>query len=536
MAVFANTDSVALQHKWPNVSPVPSSSKALVTSKHDIHPVKKAWLQCVLQHPVSFYALLYASSKHLAFLYNGNEEHFSHASLLRLSYKTEAVKLINESLRTLNGQPIPDHLLIAILSLGAHGNEEKRPSNPPKPVTTSPPSTVPIFPPRHSSSPESTATTTTPRASTSSPSTATSSSGSSSTTSPPSSNHHNHRHRHPTPPLQHRESPLARAQMLHFYGRLNQEAAHMSALRTLIAHNNGTTSIELPGLAGAVELGDILNSTITHRRPCVDVPQPITPAVRPFLALDRRDDDAAAAGGSSLLSALGGKMVGVLLPEGRQSGALLDGMVMCRAVVGALDAFVVSQARGLGKGREKGKAEITLTDLTISRNAAHYAILSLAPANALWGPQFALYEAMRVGMLVFSDFVLFPLPETTGVRRRYVRGLREAVEALEVGFKGGWAAGGEVLGVVGWCVMMGALAAEGEGEHGVGLWECEEERSGEGDVAFFVGRVKTNFGMLGASTWTEVHALLARWLWWDWLLGERGMALWEAKRRHVGVS
>ncbi|KAI9872369.1 MAG: hypothetical protein M1823_008190, partial [Watsoniomyces obsoletus] len=63
--------------------------------------------------------------------------------------------------------------------------------------------------------------------------------------------------------------------MLDFYGHIDQETAHMSALRILLAHNKGVERIQLAGLGGALVLGDLLHSTITHLKPSLNTTTPV---------------------------------------------------------------------------------------------------------------------------------------------------------------------------------------------------------------------------------------------------------------------
>ncbi|ETN42637.1 uncharacterized protein HMPREF1541_01794 [Cyphellophora europaea CBS 101466] len=457
-------------HKWPNIVPTscpatkPSSSLQ-VERKENLtnHPVKRAWLQCLLNHPVAFYALVYGSSQHLKFLHNGREV-VPRAALLRLSYKTEAVKLINQALRDLHGRPIPDPVLIAILSLGAHGNESN-----------------------HSAADDEASGN-----STSSPQTR--------TTAPP--------------------NPLATAQLLNFYGALTQETAHMSALRTLLQHNNGTESITLPGLASAISLGDILNSTVTHRIPYVPHPGPLTPSVAAYL---------------NLLPSLPLKTKS--FPSGRQSAQLLESLTHSQALTAGLSSYLSLSSPPPPSPPQPQPHSVTnpttappptLEDLIISRNAVHHALLSLLPANGLWGPRFALYEALRLGMLIFSDLALFPLPAKTGVRGRYAGMLREALECI-LGGGGGGDAGTrcreqqqkqgemEAQGLA-WACVMGALAVEGG--------DGEESRRKK---AWFVESARGWMEVWGVVEWEEMQTMLQRWLWCRILLEGVGKAAWEGE-------
>jgi hypothetical protein len=461
-------------------------------------------MHCCLENPVAFYALTYASGQHLAHMQN-NHNRRSYTNLLLLSYKTQAVRLINDALTNLNGQPIPDAVLIAILSLGAHGNGHKRT------LSGVSASTIPGFnkpwPPNNTISAMRIDS---------------------------------------IPSLKLSLNPLSRAQMLHFYGGIDQETAHMSAVRTLIKHNKGIADIELPGLKGAVELGDLLDSTIMHTAPCIPAPHPLTATFTQFLP-DPNDDTSTP---RLLLLPVDA------LPDTHASLELVSAFTTARAVGLGLEAHVAACTKSPGLALEASLSPIThrrchnnqdeaytpqglptLTDLTISRNAAHHALLSLPAANAQWSECFARYESARVASLIFANLVLFPLPEATGVNARYARMLRHAMDGLKDdaepmtsdqekkarGKRGGLALGDtkgveNVTGPVDvnvefifWCAAMGALAAQGSMEK-----------------AWFLAWWKESAPALGIGSWSVAREVLERWLWWEYLFGVPGEAMWDA--------
>ena len=444
-SLFQRTESsLALHRKWANVSPSDPNA-----TKHD-------WLQCALSSPVAFYALSFAASQHLNYLNLGIDK-TANADLLRLSYKTEAVKLINRALTNLDGAPVPDSLLIAILSLGAHGH---------KPV------------------PHSGAATSDTEL----------------------------KYRGP-------KSPLASAQMLDFYGHIDQETAHMSALRTLLAHNKGVGGIKLAGLAGALALGDLLHSTITHQKPSLNVTTPVREiaAVAQFLP-DEDCPDGRHRFPVKLTS----------LPTFKSTSTLLRAMTAARAVTAALNHHQHPD----GSGERDDILHISEKSLVLARNDVHHSLLGLPVANSLWGQEFALYELVRVAGLIYSDLVLFPLPAETGVRGRYAKTMREGMEGGRVE-----GVGREEAGVVMWGCLLGAAAAA-ETRDGVFVHaEVDESATKDirlGDRDWFVGKVRMCAETLGVGLrqgvkgWTEVREKVCRrYLWWDDVCDPVGGAVWE---------
>jgi hypothetical protein len=69
--------------------------------------------------PVAFYSFIFAAGLHHAYL-RGWKGIPNSAYTLLLSYKTQAIKLINEALRRVDDEP-SDSLLVSILILAAHG-------------------------------------------------------------------------------------------------------------------------------------------------------------------------------------------------------------------------------------------------------------------------------------------------------------------------------------------------------------------------------------------------------------------------------
>jgi hypothetical protein len=69
--------------------------------------------------PLAFYAFLYAISNHYDFV-RGAYESSSATTLMRLSYKTQTIKLVNEMLSNLD-KDVPDDLLAAVLVLASQG-------------------------------------------------------------------------------------------------------------------------------------------------------------------------------------------------------------------------------------------------------------------------------------------------------------------------------------------------------------------------------------------------------------------------------
>jgi hypothetical protein len=416
----------AINRKWANVSPYSTRSSSLAVA----HPVKTAWYQCAMDNPVAFYALAYASSQHLNFLQCGIDSS-PLAATVRLSYKTKAISLINQELSKIDGGPIPDPLLIAILSLGAHGN---------KPIT------------RVDDKSED-------------------------------------------------QSPLALAQMLNFYGHVDQEVAHMSALRAFLKQDNSINNIKLPGLLGALRLGDLLNSTITKQIPVL-LPDPdvLPSAIEKFEEPDQWPIKVSA------------------LPTSIHAMRLLETLVEARALTLALDRF--TQCRILQTST--GDCDVTMDELIHARNLVHCNLISLPAANGLWGASFALYDCVRIASRIFSDLVFFPLPAEKKVRTRLATEMRIALDCVTI--HNGWIGETDVLL---WCCILGLIAAEGV-----------KEMDGVTMRAYLRKKVVACSDALAIHSWDGedgARDLCKRILWWDHVCDKKGRLVWEtAMRLRVG--
>jgi len=67
--------------------------------------------------PLAFYSFVFAISNHYDYVHR---EATSSTALMRLSYKTETIKLVNQMLSNLD-KDVPDELLAAVLVLASQG-------------------------------------------------------------------------------------------------------------------------------------------------------------------------------------------------------------------------------------------------------------------------------------------------------------------------------------------------------------------------------------------------------------------------------
>ncbi|OAL33855.1 hypothetical protein AYO20_06866 [Fonsecaea nubica] len=85
--------------------------------------IKIALLACAMQSRAAFWSIIFAGATHNAYL-QGETGTPSRNRTLRLSYKTQAIRELNVEIQELQG-PASDELLLAIITLAAHGSGEQ---------------------------------------------------------------------------------------------------------------------------------------------------------------------------------------------------------------------------------------------------------------------------------------------------------------------------------------------------------------------------------------------------------------------------
>jgi hypothetical protein len=125
------------------------------------------------------------------------------------------------------------------------------------------------------------------------------------------------------------------------------------------------------------------------------------------------------------------------------------------------------------------------------------------------GADLYLYESLRLGALLFSIAVVFPVPVTVGMVRNMIKQLRIAILAVRYRKDGnGWAGR---QGMCLWLYVLGGIAAEG----------VLEERS------FFVDGVRQLSVFSGLQTWREVVGVIDSYLWMETACDIGGRELWS---------
>ncbi|OAG45406.1 hypothetical protein AYO21_00040 [Fonsecaea monophora] len=85
--------------------------------------IKTALLACAMQSRAAFWSIIFAGATHNAYI-QGETGNPSRNRTLLLSYKTQAIRELNVEIQELQG-PVSDELLLAIITLAAHGSGEQ---------------------------------------------------------------------------------------------------------------------------------------------------------------------------------------------------------------------------------------------------------------------------------------------------------------------------------------------------------------------------------------------------------------------------
>lgn len=159
----------------------------------------------------------------------------------------------------------------------------------------------------------------------------------------------------------------------------------------------------------------------------------------------------------------------------------------------------------------------TAFELIFRRNAVQHALLSLPAAAELahldetethLEANMYLYESLRLGSLLFSIALVFPVPVTDWMIRNVVWQLRSAILAFKYTNNGkGWA-GKERMCL--WLCVLGGVASK----------EVPEER------LLLIDMVRELSVVLGLKSWEEVIGVIDRYLWMNRACDEGGRQFW----------
>lgn len=173
------------------------------------------------------------------------------------------------------------------------------------------------------------------------------------------------------------------------------------------------------------------------------------------------------------------------------------------AVTMAIEHHLSGESRGL-----------TLTAIARTRTTCQLRLLSLSTASEIFEmPEEApyVYEAVRLTANIYAIGVIFPIPRSSAVLQTLVQKLAAAIEEAELERYGNL-----IPDLLLWILVLGGIAAL-----------HKPERS------WYVDRLVTFSRVWDVVKWSDVKAVLVRFLWLDSACGASGRKLWSlvAERR-----
>jgi Fungal specific transcription factor domain len=284
-------------------------------------------------------------------------------------------------------------------------------------------------------------------------------------------------------------SPLATAQNLHIYGRMNLVPEHIKGLHMLVKQRGGVASVDNHSLVDLIKSVDVNYASRSLTRPGLTWPDPVE--VVDFLAKRSYRPDATS---RALEASLG--MSFALLPAlpSDVSRAL---EVVCKVIAG-LDHY-----------HRRAPDAPGLAVLVQSRNSALHKLLSLAEYGDPSCYAERVHEICRLAALIFSDMVLLPFPPESLVKPRLAKKLLGQLQALPEDI---WSMESSYVasGFLSWAMILGGIAAF-----------STEMRDA------FVELMRKRGILTKHGTWEEVNGSLGTFLWWDFVCREAGRTLWD---------
>ena len=166
----------------------------------------------------------------------------------------------------------------------------------------------------------------------------------------------------------------------------------------------------------------------------------------------------------------------------------------------------------LDQYQREGRYPERLQPILGARNAVHHHLLCLPTADALKNVDHAakfIYEVCRLGLLIFANLALFPLPAESGVADKLVKMLSRTIStALEIDGDAIWSKHSDILT---WVLLLGGITTNVSTDY-----EC------------LLGYLKSAIAVASHKTWTSVeHELLSRSIWWPYLCNRAARTMCE---------
>ncbi|KIW29255.1 uncharacterized protein PV07_05080 [Cladophialophora immunda] len=301
----------------------------------------------------------------------------------------------------------------------------------------------------------------------------------------------------------HPRSPLATSQYMHLYGRLTLMPSYAAALEQLVRARGGISALKHLALPDWLLLADLHHASRTGDRL-------LYPRIRPYHSIVSSGRHVLDAKATLLSEKLGGGFHSI-------DDSLTTGVR--EAVVKGVEATVA-----LDHYHRHENSQPCLVDVMLAANEAHRSFLELDPREGL-GLEQLVNNCCRLGSLIYSDMVLFPMPSCTKIKPRLARELRQLLEEFQdlkivtEDFKH------PVSDMVLWVLVMGGIAAS----------FTEHRRWFQDRLRTRLRRTKSD-ASFSSGTWAEFKRHVSKFLWWDPVVDRPAMELWNEATHELRVA
>ena len=180
---------------------------------------------------------------------------------------------------------------------------------------------------------------------------------------------------------------------------------------------------------------------------------------------------------------------------------LIDSVHYVRDMIVRLDQY-----------EREGRYPERLQAILRARNAVHHQLLCLPHADALEDVERAVkftYELCRLGLLIFSNIALFPLPAESGVTERLTKMLSRTIStALETEGGAIWSKYSDILT---WVIILAGITTISSTDY-----EC------------LLNYLSTAAAFTSHVNWACVeNELLSRSIWWPYMCNRAGRTMWD---------
>ncbi|KAI1609879.1 hypothetical protein EDD36DRAFT_453605 [Exophiala viscosa] len=283
------------------------------------------------------------------------------------------------------------------------------------------------------------------------------------------------------------QGPLTTLQLLHIYGgRLETVPVHLQGLAKMLTLRGGLSKIQLPGLAQAISFGDIVLACQTLAKPMV-----------PYVPM--HDD---VVGYLNAASRKTHPLVGLgkgfrVLPEMLNHEEISKLLVVLKWMIQytfAVDDHV--------ENRPEAQALRALMD---QRNFVQHNLMQLTPDAFEIEEEHPMSRLARLGTLIYSMLVVFPLPPVAAPFHRLAQDVMAQLALPTVQSR--WSEASDLLL---WVTVMGAIAA-----------------IGSPDRQWYLVTLDRLTRRLNINTWASMKERMKLFLWFEYTNDSDGLKLWR---------